>query len=104
MLANHLVYTTVMNNIFFENVRRFVALIGGVEVKFKHVVDGGFKSVQIRRGFYGIKNRQLYPMSNAVDSNNGSANVRLELLDHPSSLSHHYIITIEGAFHKFFFQ
>ena len=39
-----IVYTTVINNIFHENVGRFVTLIGGVEVKFKYVVYSVFKS------------------------------------------------------------
>jgi len=52
-------YTTVISNIFLENAHRFVVLIGGVEVKFKCVLDGVLKSVQVRRGFYCIKNRQL---------------------------------------------
>ena len=33
-------YTTVISNIFVENARRCVVLIGGVEVKFKYVLDG----------------------------------------------------------------
>ena len=40
-------YTTVISNIFLENARRFVVLIGGVEVKFKYVLDGVLKSVQV---------------------------------------------------------
>ena len=40
-----ILYATVINNIFHENVRRFVALIKGVEVRFKYVVIGVFKSV-----------------------------------------------------------
>ena len=42
-----ILYTTVINNIFLENVCRFVALIGGVEVKLKYIVDDVFKSVQV---------------------------------------------------------
>ena len=42
-------YSNVINNIFLENVCRFVALIGGVEVKFKEVLDGVLKSVQVYR-------------------------------------------------------
>ena len=33
-------YSTVINNIFLENVCSFVALIRGVKVKFKAVLDG----------------------------------------------------------------
>ena len=52
-------YPTVISNIFLENVCSFVVLIEGVEVKFKDVLDGVLKSVQVRSGFYGMKNCQL---------------------------------------------
>ena len=35
---SRVLYTTVMSNIFLENSRSFVALIGGIEVKFKDVL------------------------------------------------------------------
>ena len=44
-------YPTVISNIFLEKARSFVVLIEGVEVKFKDVLDGVIKSVQVRRGF-----------------------------------------------------
>ena len=76
-------YTTVINNIFLENVCSFVSLIGGVEVKFKELLDRVLKSVQVRRGFCCIKNRQLLPMGNTTDINNGSANFHLKFAGSP---------------------